>query len=106
MACLWRLLLGLSIFIERPYCKYICPLGAALADAQHVPLVWPAAQAGVQHAARPARLAAARWPLTRDGRIDHRECLHCLDCLVLYTDPKVCPPLARSANAANVPAWK
>ena len=24
-------LLGLSLFIERPYCKYICPLGAALA---------------------------------------------------------------------------
>ena len=20
------------------------------------------------------------------GRIDHRECLHCLDCMILYTD--------------------
>src|SRR5665647_790192 len=30
-----------------------------------------------------------------DGRIDHRECLHCLDCMVLYTDPKGCPPLAK-----------
>jgi NosR/NirI family nitrous oxide reductase transcriptional regulator len=30
-----------------------------------------------------------------DGRIDHRECLHCLDCMVLYTDQKGCPPLAR-----------
>jgi NosR/NirI family nitrous oxide reductase transcriptional regulator len=29
------------------------------------------------------------------GRIDHRECLHCLDCLVLYTDAKACPPLAK-----------
>ncbi|WP_164066374.1 4Fe-4S binding protein, partial [Serratia marcescens] len=24
-------LLGISLFVERPYCKYICPLGAALA---------------------------------------------------------------------------
>ncbi|MBU4509290.1 MAG: 4Fe-4S binding protein, partial [Gammaproteobacteria bacterium] len=30
-----------------------------------------------------------------DGRIDHRECLHCLDCMVLYTDQKGCPPLAK-----------
>ncbi|MBP7453589.1 MAG: 4Fe-4S binding protein, partial [Ottowia sp.] len=29
------------------------------------------------------------------GRIDHRECLHCLDCMILYTDVKGCPPLAR-----------
>ena len=26
-----RRLLGLSIFTERPFCKYLCPLGAALA---------------------------------------------------------------------------
>jgi NosR/NirI family nitrous oxide reductase transcriptional regulator len=30
-----------------------------------------------------------------DGRIDHRECLHCLDCMVLYTDASGCPPLAK-----------
>ncbi len=32
---------------------------------------------------------------TTDGQIDHRECLHCLDCLILYTDDKACPPLAK-----------
>ena len=30
-----------------------------------------------------------------DGRIDHRECLHCLDCMILYTDSHACPPLAK-----------
>jgi NosR/NirI family nitrous oxide reductase transcriptional regulator len=29
------------------------------------------------------------------GRIDHRECLHCLDCMILYTDEHACPPLAK-----------
>ena len=29
------------------------------------------------------------------GRIDHRECLHCLDCMILYTDTHACPPLAK-----------
>ena len=28
------------------------------------------------------------------GRIDHRECMLCLDCMVLYTDDHACPPLA------------
>ncbi len=30
-----------------------------------------------------------------DGRIDHRECLHCLDCMILYTDDHTCPPLSK-----------
>jgi NosR/NirI family nitrous oxide reductase transcriptional regulator len=29
------------------------------------------------------------------GRIDQRECMLCLDCMVLYTDDHACPPLAR-----------
>ena len=40
-------ILGVSIFIERPFCKYICPL-ARRCHAQHVPLVWPQAQDELQ----------------------------------------------------------
>ena len=29
-------LLGLSLFTERPFCKYLCPLGAALAHEQAI----------------------------------------------------------------------
>jgi len=87
-------LLGLSIFIERPYCKYICPLGAALA----VPSTFrwfglPRKQEC--NSCKACAVGCGSLAIDADGRIDHRECLHCLDCLVLYTDPKVCPPLGQ-----------
>jgi len=33
--------------------------------------------------------------IDKDGRIDPRECMLCLDCMVLYTDSHGCPPLAQ-----------
>lgn len=87
-------LLGLSIFIERPYCKYICPLGAALAMPST--FRWfglPRKQEC--NTCKACAVGCGSLAIDADGRIDHRECLHCLDCLVLYTDPKACPPLGQ-----------
>ncbi|MDP2367319.1 4Fe-4S binding protein [Rhodoferax sp.] len=87
-------LLGLSIFIERPYCKYLCPLGAALA----VPSTFRWFGLPRKHECNSCKACAVgcgSLAIDAAGRIDHRECLHCLDCLVLYTDPKVCPPLGQ-----------
>ncbi len=44
--------------------------------------------------------------IDRDGRIDQRECMLCLDCLVLYTDAHSCPPLSlerRRREKAGLP---
>ena len=87
-------ILGLSIFIERPYCKYICPLGAALAMPST--FRWfglPRKQEC--NTCKACAVGCGSLAIDADGRIDHRECLHCLDCLVLYTDPKACPPLGQ-----------
>lgn len=87
-------ILGVSIFIERPYCKYLCPLGAALA----VPSTfrWFALPRKLDcNRCRACEVQCGSQAIDRDGRIDPRECLHCLDCLVLYTEPRACPPLAQ-----------
>src|SRR5450830_704469 len=87
-------ILGLSIFIERPYCKYICPLGAALAMPST--FRWfglPRKQDC--NSCKACAVGCGSLAIDADGRIDHRECLHCLDCMVLYTDVKGCPPLAK-----------
>jgi NosR/NirI family nitrous oxide reductase transcriptional regulator len=39
--------------------------------------------------------ACGAQAIDADGRIDHRECLHCLECMILYTDTSACPPLAK-----------
>lgn len=87
-------ILGISIFIERPFCKYLCPLGAALA----VPSTFR--WFGLQRKNECNRCEACAkgcgsLAIDKHGRIDQRECLLCLDCMVLYTDDHACPPLAQ-----------
>lgn len=87
-------LLGLSIFIERPYCKYICPLGASLAMPST--FRWFGLKRKRDcNSCKACAVGCGAQAIDAAGRIDHRECLHCLDCMVLYTDSKGCPPLAR-----------
>ena len=87
-------ILGLSLFIERPYCKYICPLGAALAMPST--FRWFGLKRKQDcNSCKACAVGCGAQAIDTDGRIDHRECLHCLDCMVLYTDTTGCPPLAR-----------
>ncbi len=87
-------LLGLSIFIERPYCKYICPLGASLAMPST--FRWFGLKRKQDcNSCKACAVGCGAQAIDAAGRIDHRECLHCLDCMILYTDTKGCPPLAK-----------
>lgn len=87
-------ILGLSIFIERPYCKYLCPLGASLAMPST--FRWFGLRRKQDcNSCKACAVGCGAQAIDADGRIDHRECLHCLDCMVLYTDTKGCPPLAK-----------
>ena len=87
-------LLGLSLLIERPYCKYLCPLGAALAMPST--FRWFGLRRKQDcNSCKACAVGCGAQAIDTEGRIDHRECLHCLDCMVLYTDTKGCPPLAR-----------
>jgi NosR/NirI family transcriptional regulator, nitrous oxide reductase regulator len=88
------LLLTASMFFDRPYCKYLCPLGAALA----VPSTfrWFALPRKQEcNRCKTCAVGCGSQAIDAAGRIDPRECLHCLDCLVLYTEPRTCPPLSQ-----------
>ena len=87
-------LLGLSIFVERPFCKYLCPLGAALAMPST--FRWFGLRRKPEcSTCKACAVGCGAQAIDADGRIDHRECLHCLDCMILYTDTHACPPLAQ-----------
>jgi NosR/NirI family nitrous oxide reductase transcriptional regulator len=87
-------LLGLSIFIERPFCKYLCPLGAALAMPST--FRWFGLKRKQEcSSCKACAVGCGSLAIDEHGRIDHRECMHCLDCMVLYTDEHACPPLAQ-----------
>ncbi|ODS55477.1 MAG: 4Fe-4S binding protein [Acidobacteria bacterium SCN 69-37] len=85
-------LLGLSLFIERPFCKYLCPLGASLAMPSTFRWIGLRRKPACNSCAACA-VRCGSQAIDADGRIDHRECLLCLECMILYTDAHTCPPL-------------
>ena len=95
----WCLLLAAALFIERPFCKYLCPLGASLA----IPSTFRWWGLKRKQECGPCTACAAGCEAQAidhtTGKIDQRECLLCLDCMVMYYDDHACPPLVKERKA-------
>jgi NosR/NirI family transcriptional regulator, nitrous oxide reductase regulator len=91
-------ILAIAILSERPYCKYLCPLGAGLAIPSMLRVFGLKRKQECQtcHACASGCGAHA---IDAQGRIDQKECLLCLDCMVMYYDDHACPPLAQERKA-------
>ncbi|TDR81529.1 4Fe-4S binding protein [Paludibacterium purpuratum] len=93
-AVFWTVIVGLSIFVERPFCKYLCPMGAALALPTRFRMLALRRKPGCQTCHACAN-GCGSLAIDEQGRIDQMECLQCLDCMILYYDEHSCPPLAK-----------
>ncbi len=87
-------IVGISFFSERPYCKYICPLGAGLAIPGWFRLIGLKRKTECQ-TCRACASNCGSHAIDSNGKIDQKECLLCLDCMVLYYDQHACPPLGK-----------
>ena len=83
-----------GLFVTRVYCRYLCPLGAALALPARLRMFewlrrhW---QCG-----KPCQQCAQACPVQAihpEGKINPNECIHCLNCQVNYYDDSFCPVL-------------
>jgi NosR/NirI family nitrous oxide reductase transcriptional regulator len=90
----WAGLFVLGLFVERPFCKYLCPLGAGLAIPTTLRFIKlkRKAECTTCHA---CQKGCGSLAIADDGRIDQRECLLCLECQILYYDAHTCPPLSQ-----------
>jgi transcriptional regulator of nitric oxide reductase/ferredoxin len=88
------LLLVAGLFVNRFYCRYLCPLGGALALPARLRMFewlkrrW---QCGT-----PCQICAHSCPVQAihpEGKINPNECIHCLNCQANYCDASLCPPL-------------
>jgi NosR/NirI family nitrous oxide reductase transcriptional regulator len=84
-----------SVFIERFYCRFACPLGGGLAILGRVRMFdWlhrrPECGSPCHHCETVCPVGAIK----PSGAINMNECFYCLDCQVAYYDDHVCPPLA------------
>ncbi len=90
----WSVLFFAALFVERPFCKYLCPLGASLA----IPSTfrwWGLKRKQECGPCEACAVGCSSLAIDKSGRIDQRECLLCLDCMVMYYDEHACPPLAK-----------
>jgi NosR/NirI family nitrous oxide reductase transcriptional regulator len=90
------LLLVINVFTRKVYCRYICPLGAALAIPARLRLFdWLKRR---KECGQPCRICANECEIQAihpDGHINANECHQCLDCQVTYYQDKKCPPLVK-----------
>ncbi len=85
-------LLIAGLFVERFYCRYLCPLGAALAiPAKMRVFEW---MNRYRECGNPCQRCSAECMVQAihpDGRISPNECLYCMHCQVLYQHDQKCP---------------
>ena len=103
----WLVLLGAAMVWYRPFCRYICPLGAALALPSSVRISGPLRRDFCSQGCKICPRGCEPRAIRPDGSIDPRECLNCWECEANYNDDEVCPPLVqirRQAERAEKPS--
>jgi NosR/NirI family nitrous oxide reductase transcriptional regulator len=103
-------LLIAGLFVERFYCRYLCPLGAALAIPARLRMFdwlkrYKECGSPCQTCANECMVGA----IHPTGEINPNECLNCMHCQVLYQSEDKCPVVIRklkrrgSVGRADVP---
>ena len=85
-------LIGAGLFVERFFCRYLCPLGAALAIPGRLRMFdW---LKRYRECGNPCMRCFNECPVEAihpEGHINPNECISCLHCQVLYHHDRKCP---------------
>ncbi len=109
-------LLFAGLFVERFYCRYLCPLGGALAIPARLRMFsW---LKRYRECGNPCQICANECPVDSihpTGEINPNECINCLHCQILYQSEAKCPAVIkqlkrrakdRAANESSQPAME
>jgi NosR/NirI family nitrous oxide reductase transcriptional regulator len=87
-------LVVVSLFNRKFFCRYLCPLGAALTFPGRFRIFdWLRRR---KECGRPCQICAQECEvraIRETGEINPNECHYCLDCQVTYWNDRRCPPL-------------
>lgn len=97
------IILGIGLFVERFYCRYLCPLGAALAiPARLRTFDW---LKRYRECGNPCKVCANECPvdaINPIGEISPNECINCMNCQVLYQSKTKCPAVIKKLKRRGV----
>ena len=86
------LVLGMIWF--KPFCRYVCPLGAFMALGGMLRLRrWIPRRSDCGSPCQLCKVRCHYDAIEKDGGIAYSECFQCLDCVSIHDDPKQCVPL-------------
>jgi NosR/NirI family nitrous oxide reductase transcriptional regulator len=92
-------LLIAGLFVERFFCRYLCPLGAALAIPARMRMFdW---LKRYKECGNPCQSCANQCPVQAihpTGEINPNECVNCLHCQVLYQSETICPVVIKKVK--------
>ncbi len=102
---LWALVcLTLSVVVYRGYCRYICPLGAALAGLNVLQRWgWIARRAECGTPCQTCRHRCDYQAIATSGEVDYAECFQCLECVEIHQSDQQCLPLIQTRKGRVVP---
>ena len=104
-------LLVIGLFVERFYCRYLCPLGAGLAIPARIRMFdWLKRYRECGNPCQTCGVECMVQAIHPTGQINPNECLNCMHCQVLYHSKEKCPVVQRtlkrretaSASAASL----
>lgn len=91
---LWAVgLVLLSSFVYKGYCRYLCPLGAALSWMGKLRRFdWIQRRSECGQPCQRCRSDCAYQAIDKQGAVNYDECFQCQDCVVIYESDTLCVP--------------
>jgi len=87
-------MLSASVFVERFYCRYLCPLGGALGIPGRGRMFdWLKRRKQCGFECSKCAKECMVQAIHPNGQINPNECLYCMHCQVVYQDHDSCTPL-------------
>ncbi len=85
------ILLLIAMKVHKFYCRYLCPLGACLALLGAFPIFnWLTRRTECGTPCQKCRTNCEIDAISKQGDIDMKECIQCLECVVINSNPTLC----------------
>ena len=92
-----------NLFVYKAFCRYLCPLGAALAIGGRLRLLdWIPRRAECGTPCQLCKVRCRYGAIDQAGEVDYAECFQCMDCVTIIRDPKQCVPQILAAKRPKV----
>jgi NosR/NirI family nitrous oxide reductase transcriptional regulator len=96
-------LLVANLFVYKFFCRFVCPLGAALAVLGRLRVLdWIPRRKECGTPCQTCRYQCAYQAITPAGKVAYDECFQCLECVAIHASDERCAPLMLEQKAARI----